>query len=169
MKLSAHFGSEEFRCHCGACGEPLVSPELVENLESWRALLNADLAPGEKEHVLKITSGCRCTTWNKQQGGKAGSQHLYNPHVGLMGRAADVYSPTRSLREVYLAAIHIPGFKGIGLAPPVEADSAKGRKGRAGYVHVDVRPSGTVARWGYSDDGATVALATVLPKLGIEV
>ena len=171
MQLSAHFDSKEFRCHGPECEmvEPLVSPELVENLERWRALLNADLAPGQSEHGLVINSGCRCSTWNAKQGGKASSQHLYNPHTGLPGRAADVYSPTRSVREVYLAALRVEGFKGIGLAPPVAPDPLKGVKGREGYVHVDVRPTLTVVRWGYSDNGATVALASVLPRLGIEV
>jgi hypothetical protein len=168
MRLSAHFDSDEFRCHCGACGEPLVDPGLIESLEAWRAILNADLKPGKKEHALKVTSGCRCVVWNRKQGGKASSQHLYNPHTGLPCRAADVQCPTVPLKNLYVAALQVPGFRGIGLAPPVAPDPSTGQ-GRAGYVHVDVRYAMARVQWGYSDSGATVAIANVLPKLGIEV
>jgi hypothetical protein len=171
MKLSANFDSHEFRCHGPECklAEPLVSPELVENLEAWRALLNANLAPGQPEHKLTITSGCRCVAWNKREGGKASSQHLYNPHIGLSGLAADVQCSTVPLRSLYVAALQVPRFRGIGLAPPVAPESSQGHQARSGYVHVDVRYAMARVQWGYSDSGATVAIANVLPKLGIEV
>ncbi len=171
MKLSEHFDSTEFQCHGPECHgvEPIVAPELVENLEKWRALLNADLTPGEAEHILIIDSGCRCAVWNQHEGGKTGSLHLYNPITGLAGKAADAYSPTRSVREIYEAALQVPGFHGVGLAPPVAADPAKGVKARRGYVHVDVRPVLARVQWGYDEHGNTVALALVLPSIGMEV
>lgn len=169
MKLSVHFDSDEFRCRCKACGEPLVDPGLIASLEEWRAILNADLAPGEKQHALIITSGCRCVVWNKHEGGKASSQHLYNPHTGLGGRAADVQCPTVPLKNLYVAALQVPGFRGIGLAPPVVPATPEGHQARTGYVHVDVRYAMARVQWGYSDSGVTVAIANVLPKLGIEV
>ena len=167
MKLSEHFGVDEFRCHCGTCGEPIVDLELVENLERWRAILNQDLAPGQEEHILLITSGCRCAAWNGHEGGKPGSSHLYDPQAGKAGKAADCWSPTRSVGEIYTAALQVEGFKGIGLAPPVATKDAPDGKGRPGYVHVDVRPTATRAQWGYNDNGVVVAIADVLPRVGI--
>ena len=168
-QLSVHFKLEEFSCHCGACGEPLIDPGLIESLETWRAIINARLAPGEKEHALTITSGCRCVAWNKHECGKASSQHLYNPHIGLSGLAADVQCSTVPLRSLYAAALQVPRFRGIGLAPPVAPESSQGHQARPGYVHVDVRYAMARVQWGYSDSGSTVAIANVLPKLGIEV
>lgn len=146
-----------------------MDPELVENLEKWRALLNANLTPGSKEHVLKINSGARCVTWNKHEGGKTGSLHLYNLHTGLASKAADAYSPTRSVREIYEAALKVAGFHGVGLAPPVAPNPSKGIPGRRGYVHVDVRSTLARVQWGYDDRGRTVALALVLPGIGLGV
>ena len=169
MKLSAHFDSDQFRCRCGACGEPLIAPELIESLEAWRAILNADCKEGDKEHRLILTSGCRCVAWNQHEGGKASSQHLYNPHTGLAGRAADAWCPTRPLGEVYQAALQVPRFQGIGLAPPVAPDASKGRTGHPGYVHVGVRATRARVQWGYDEDNRTVALARVLPRIIAEL
>jgi hypothetical protein len=177
MKLSDHFGSNEFQCPCKACVgiEPIVDPKLIENLEKLRALLNANLAPGEKENGLSVTSGCRCPAHNKAEKGATSSRHLYDPATGKAGQAADVWCRTRPTREIYQAALNIPAFKGIGLAPPHAAilpDPAHGKPGRSalpGYVHVDVRPDVLRAQWGYDASGAVVALATVLPRDWIEV
>ncbi len=169
-KLSEHFALSEFRCHGPECSliEPIVAPELIENLECWRAILNLNLAPGEKEHRLIINSGCRCPVHNSREGGKPGSAHLYDPHTGKACRAADCWCPTRPVGEIYQAALQVEAFKGIGLAPPVAADPAKGIAGRRGYVHVDVRPTATRAQWGYNERGVVVALASVLPGIGID-
>ena len=173
MKLSAHFDSSEFRCRCILCRnvEALVADELVQGLEELRSLLNADLAEGKPEHILVINSGARCFSHNssKAVGGKKSSQHLYNPIIGRQCRAADVYSPTRSTRAVYEAALTIPAFKGVGLAPPsLDWITTDGVKGHRGYVHVDVRDTVARAQWGYDDRGKTVALASVLPRLALE-
>jgi Peptidase M15. len=172
MKLSDNFDSNEFRCPCKACTgiESIVAPELIENLEKLRALLNADIKPGEKEHGLTVTSGCRCPDHNKKEGGATSSRHLYDPTTGKAGQAADIFCTTRPTREVYQAALTIPGFKGIGLAPPqmaIPPDPSTHKPGRPalpGYVHVDVRPDLLRSQWGYDDSGAVVALATVLPR-----
>jgi hypothetical protein len=173
MKLSDHFDSDEFRCPCQGCQgiEPLVAPELVSNLEKLRAILNADLKPGDPEHRISVNSGCRCPAHNAREGGAKASQHLYDPVTGKAGHAADVWCPTRRTREVYEAALTVEGFKGIGLAPPqapVAEDKAAGKPGRPGlpgYVHVDVRPVDTRVQWGYGPGGKQVELAAVLPKL----
>jgi len=170
MKLSAHFDSKEFRCRGPECHgvEPLVAPELVENLEKLRGLLNATRTTGEPEHTITINSGARCEVHNRREGGKATSQHLCNRETGQECRAADIYSPTRSTRQVYEAALQVVGFRGIGLAPPVAADPEQDIKARRGYVHVDVRATPTRARWGYGRDGSTTTLANVLPWLPVD-
>jgi hypothetical protein len=173
MQLSNHFDSSEFRCPCQGCLDvlPIVAPELVSNLEKLRAILNANLAPGEAEHRLIINSGCRCQSQNKREGGATASQHLYNPVTGKAGHAADVWCPTRRTREVYAAALTVVGFMGIGVAPPqppVAEDKTLGQPGLPGlpgYVHVDVRPTAVRVQWGYGHGGGVVELAAVLPHL----
>jgi len=173
MKLSDHFDSQEFRCPCQACQgiEAIVAPELVSNLEKLRAILNADLKPGEPEHALTVNSGCRCPARNTIDGGATNSQHLYDPATGKAGHAADVWCRTRCTRDVYEAALTIPGFMGIGLAPPqapVPENKTLGQRGRPGlpgYVHVDDRPTTVRAQWGYGFGGGVVELAAVLPRL----
>ena len=148
-----------------------MADELVQGLEELRSLLNADLPEGKPEHVLVINSGARCFSHNssKAVGGKKSSQHLYNPIIGQKCRAADVYAPTRSTRAVYEAALTIPAFKGVGLAPPsLDWMETGGVQGRRGYVHVDVRDAVARAQWGYDDGGRTVSMAQVLPRLALE-
>ena len=172
MNLSDHFDSTEFRCPCQACSgiEAIVDPRLIENLEKLRAILNANLKPGEPEHKLSVTSGCRCPAHNLAEHGAQGSQHLYDPATKKASRAADVFCTTRPTREVYQAALTIPAFKGIGLAPPqpsIPPDPAHEKPGRPtlpGYVHVDVRPDVLRSQWGYDDSGTVVALSVVLPR-----
>lgn len=68
-----HFSRAEFACKCG-CGFDTPDYELVRSLEVLRAHF---------DQPVTVTSGCRCTTYNKAVGGSVGSQHL-------RGRAADV-------------------------------------------------------------------------------
>lgn len=172
MKLSDHFGSDEFQCPCKACVgiAPIVDPKLILNLEKLRAILNAQVKPGEKEHALTVNSGCRCPDYNRDKHGAEASQHIYNPVTGQPCRGADVWCTTRPTREVYQAALSIPEFKGIGLAPPraaIPPDPSHGKPGRPalpGYVHVDVRPDSLRSQWGYDDAGSVVALSVVLPR-----
>jgi uncharacterized protein YcbK (DUF882 family) len=73
MWNSKYFKRSEFACKCG-CGFDTVDYALVCALDAIR------------EHFgqpVTITSGCRCSTWNKAQGGVTGSQHV-------RGRAADI-------------------------------------------------------------------------------
>ena len=73
MKLSEHFNSSEFACHCG-CGECAVSSELIVVLEDVRNHFNAP---------VKVMSGRRCSAHNKKVGGVPDSQHV-------LGTAADI-------------------------------------------------------------------------------
>ena len=117
--LSAHFSTDEFRCHCG-CGMAIVQPSLIKALEEVRGLINMP---------LHITSGYRCPAHNKACGGATKSEHM-------AGLAADVQCA--SLPALYMAAIHVPAIKGIGIYL---------RPG--GWLHLDTREHR--ARW--AEDG----------------
>jgi uncharacterized protein YcbK (DUF882 family) len=120
-KLSTHFNSEEFDCHCKNrdCDSTLVDTNLIANLEVLRNILG-----GIK---LAISSGYRCEKHNKAIGGELDSQHTY-------GKAADLVSATVKPKVIADATELVPGFVvgGVGRYPS--------------FTHVDVR-SGK-ARWG---------------------
>ena len=64
--LSKDFSKSEFACKCG-CGACDVKTHLINKLQALRNYLNRPLV---------ITSGVRCTTHNKHEGGKSNSAHL---------------------------------------------------------------------------------------------
>jgi uncharacterized protein YcbK (DUF882 family) len=82
-KLSEHFDSKEFACHCG-CGESKVNPKLIELLESIRKKVGKS---------INIVSGHRCEEHNKKVGGAAHSQHV-------LGNAADIRIPGMDASDV---------------------------------------------------------------------
>ena len=69
-QLSAHVNASEIECSCDntGCYYVLYSPIILEKFE----FLRGDC--GNKP--LTITSGHRCSTWNKQVGGVLKSKHL---------------------------------------------------------------------------------------------
>jgi uncharacterized protein YcbK (DUF882 family) len=71
MKLSDHFDSSEFACHC--CGQVIeISPDLVEQLEE----LSEVFSIAGKRATIVILSGYRCPAHNKAVGGAPHSQHM---------------------------------------------------------------------------------------------
>jgi hypothetical protein len=113
-RLSADFALGEFRCRCGhpECHLTLVSPRLVDVLQTLRDLLATPLA---------LSSAYRCARHNAAVGGRARSVHTW-------GMAADVMCGEAALlEELVQAARRIPLVGGIGRYP------------LAGFVHVDVR------------------------------
>lgn len=70
--LSPHFSRDEFACNCG-CGFDTVDTETLEVLEAVREHFDSPVT---------ITSGCRCTSYNRKVGGATNSQHRF-------ARAAD--------------------------------------------------------------------------------
>lgn len=125
MKLSENFDSGEFACRCG-CGFASVDPALVEGLELLRLKIGAP---------VRVTSGCRCQSRNREVGGSPRSQHLF-------GRAADITSHFLTGEELYRYACTIPAFRGFGVA--------------GGWIHLDTRPS-SPARWKYDRQGRVIA------------
>lgn len=122
MKLSAHFDTEEFACHCG-CGFGTrpgdVNPALLGGLEILRALCGAK--------PVIMNSGCRCAAHNAAIGGARNSEHL-------RGNAADVAIPGMPARDVAeIAADLVDVFRDGGIGRHVT------------FTHLDVR--GRAARW----------------------
>lgn len=120
MKLSEHFDSSEFACHCGCDGlnnGTDINPRLVQVLEKMRQRCGLPLV---------ITSGYRCPTHNASVGGVYNSQHV-------QGNAADVLVPKGMSVDSLANLAEEAGADGIG------------RYYGDGFVHVDVR--GEYARW----------------------
>ena len=113
-----YFSRSEFRCKCGKCGGFPVEPswELLEVLDKIREHFGAP---------VRVNSGIRGETHNKNVGGASKSQHLY-------GTAADIkvdgVSPTKVAEY---AETLLPNTGGIGIYST--------------FVHVDVRK--TKSRW----------------------
>ena len=120
VKLSANFKSYEFDCHgSGCCGITLIDDELVEYLQKIRDHF------GKK---IKITSGYRCPTHNKNIGSGTGSYHA-------KGKAVDIQVEDTEPREVAKYAESI-GVLGIGLYETSNDGF---------FVHIDTRT--TKAFW----------------------
>lgn len=117
MKISEHFDSKEFECHCGKCVMKPISPGLLALLEGVRSHF------GQPVH---ITSGYRCPDHNKAVGGAPNSQHC-------QGIAADIQVKGVTPADVhkYLSGV-MRGIGGLGLYK--------------GWVHLDTR-FGKPARW----------------------
>lgn len=97
MKLSEHFDSDEFKCHC--CGKLTIDPKLIEQLELLRQELD--------NHPITINSGYRCKRNNQLVKGVPNSQHT-------LGKAADIRVAGFTPEQVAKAAEKV-GFTGIGV------------------------------------------------------
>ncbi len=123
MQLTIHFNINEFACSDGT-GVPW---DLVENVKVLAA--NLQVLRNYLGEPLKVNSGYRNPTYNKQIGGETDSRHL-------KAQAADIVCRSKTPRE--LASIIEKLIKedrmlegGIGVYP--------------GFIHYDVR--GYKARW----------------------
>lgn len=115
IKLSPHFGSDEFKCKCGRNHDYNVSDELVTKLESLYTALECS--------KIVVSSGYRCVLHDKSVGGNGNGQHT-------KGTAADICCYGRdgnpiSSKLVCCKAQDI-GFTGIARINDT-------------YTHVDVR------------------------------
>ena len=113
-----HFKRAEFKCKCGKCGGFPVEPDedLVKLLDKIREHFNAP---------VRINSGIRCATHNKNVGGATSSQHL-------KGTAADIaVEGVAPSKVAAYAETLLPNTGGIGRYST--------------FTHVDVRK--TKSRW----------------------
>lgn len=111
---TAHFKQNEFNCSC--CGQNIgININLLILLESIRYYY---------KRSIKITSGYRCPSHNKNVGGASNSQHLY-------GKAADIKVTNTSVSTVYKLLYKYNVKGGVG--------------GYMTFTHCDCR--GYKARW----------------------
>ena len=112
--LSTNFSKAEFACKCG-CGFGLedgdVSAELVILLENIRSDVGGP---------VRLNSGCRCETHNRNEGGA-----VHSPHK--LGEAADIQVEGGRHRFIVQYAAHIHGAEGVGTAKT--------------FIHVDTHHS----------------------------
>ena len=76
-KISDHFSTDEFDCHCkrSSCIVTYIDDDLINELEHLRDRL--------EDKCITIVSGYRCAAHNLEVKGKPGSMHL-------IGKAADI-------------------------------------------------------------------------------
>ena len=72
--LSANFSRDEMTCACG-CGKMVANPRLIDALQELRDQVKVPII---------ITSGYRCTNFNRRVGGVSNSYHI-------SGQAADIH------------------------------------------------------------------------------
>jgi uncharacterized protein YcbK (DUF882 family) len=88
MKLTNNFNKSEFECNCG-CEMPnevfLQIQKLASQLQCIRDFIR---------FPIKITSGYRCPSHNKEVGGVSNSQHV-------LGKASDIQVSDSSPEAIY--------------------------------------------------------------------
>jgi hypothetical protein len=139
MRVTDHFSTEEFAQHA-AHGFPSV-PYPEEWYDRLRALCEVleivRTALGDKS--ISIMSGYRTAEYNAKIGGAKNSQHI-------QGRAADIRVagiPARVVHDTILR-LSLNGSIQIG-----------GLGKYSSFVHVDIRPTSTLARWNRSGESET--------------
>jgi len=112
--VSENFNRSEFSCKCG-CGLACISDHLISFLQSVRTALGESMV---------VTSGTRCSEWNAECGGSAGSSHV--PDSNGLSYAVDIGCNNSIYRQKLLEAA-TPVFDRIGIAKT--------------FIHFDVDPN----------------------------
>ena len=115
INIAPHFNLSEFACPC--CKLVMLHPKLLAKLVELRNIL---------ERPVYITSGYRCSGYNRKVGGVPNSYHL-------IGLAADIKVKDINLIELLEVCENI-GFGGIGFYE------------KKNFLHLDVRPTRR-SRW----------------------
>ena len=119
--LTKDFKTKEFECSCG-CGLARISPTVA---------LLCQLVRNKFNKPVTVTSGSRCTKYNKKVGGKDLSQHLLKGDE--FTHAADIQVKGVSPLEVYTFLNGLfPNCLGLGIYNT--------------FVHIDDRMS-RAYRW----------------------
>ncbi|MBU4348909.1 DUF882 domain-containing protein [bacterium] len=113
--IAPYFNLSEFVCPC--CNLVMLHPKLLVKLVELRNIL---------ERPVYITSGYRCSGYNRKVGGVTNSYHC-------IGLAADVKVDDTNLIELLEVCENID-FNGIGFYE------------KKGFLHLDVRPTRR-SRW----------------------
>ena len=110
LKVARDFNLSEFACPC--CNRVMLHPRLLAKLVELRNIL---------ERPVYITSGYRCSGYNRKVGGVTNSYHC-------IGLAADVKVKDINLIELLEICENID-FAGIGFYE------------KKNFLHLDVRPT----------------------------
>ena len=97
MINAKYFKQGEFACKCG-CGFDNINPLLVQKLDIIREKMGTP---------LKVTSGCRCASYNKSVKGKPDSAHV-------KGNAADI-AIVGGVRRYAFLLLALREFKRVGV------------------------------------------------------
>lgn len=92
--ITKDFSRREFACKCG-CGFNKINMDLVNGLQFLRDLCG---------QPIEISSGCRCESHNRKEGGKNNSFHL-------RGDAADVKIAGLTSEKIAALAEQVPQFQ----------------------------------------------------------
>ena len=98
-QYAPEFQSHEFTCRCG-CGLNNMHDDFMRKLARARKIANIPFI---------ITSGCRCASHNRKEGGSSSSDHL-------TGRGADIRCKRSGDRWIIMDALVKAGFNRIGVA-----------------------------------------------------
>lgn len=102
--LTKNFKEEEFECKCG-CGSRKIAPAIA---------MLCQLVRDAYKVPVKVTSGVRCTSHNKNVGGAEKSQHV--PDLDGFGHAVDIQVEGVEPEEVYELLDNLyPNTLGLGL------------------------------------------------------
>ena len=110
IKIAKHFNLSEFSCPC--CNLVMLHPKLLAKLVELRNVL---------ERPVYITSGYRCSEYNREVGGILSSYHC-------IGLAADIKVKNINLITLLEICENID-FVGIGFYE------------KKNFLHLDVRPT----------------------------
>lgn len=129
-RLSEHFLTTEFECHCGKCVQQKIAKTLILKLEALRKALG---------RPLRITSGYRCTQHQKTLSNDKTFKTAKKTSTHELGQAADLHVITKtplgfSIATKKLRRLLPTFFMAIG-------DGVS-------WFHVDLR-IGTIRRWDY--------------------
>lgn len=95
---SVYFSHKEMSCNCG-CGKIVLVPSFLDAMDELREGMNRPMI---------ITSWTRCRRHNQSVGGSKLSSHL-------IGKAADIFTPTLEYRMKLLFLAGQLGFRGAGV------------------------------------------------------
>jgi len=113
--LSKNFDRSEFACGCG-CGYDDIDLKLVDKLQMLRDLVGKPVI---------VTSGCRCTLYNRHIGGVISSPHLE-------GLAADIIVDGMTPLTLAVLANRIHNIR-IGIYPA--------------HIHIDIKAPNPSKYW----------------------
>lgn len=101
--LTKNFSSEEMQCRC-VCSISNVSRSFINRLQKARDIAGIP---------FPISSGCRCPSWNKNEGGSEKSDHITTDEIQCTG--ADIKCTNSKNRYIMIKAGLEAGFTRIGI------------------------------------------------------